>query len=135
MKRTMFFSLLAIALTFSFTSCDDGSGKKKDVTEAYVTVTGLSSKYGKYLSVDVYKLGEGNLNPRTPLLITRNKVYVDSTSKRVHVLYNYGGSFDPYGTYDVEINFYDNVNDTSSYDYYLTKNVLFTSGVATIYFW
>jgi hypothetical protein len=108
-----------------------------NLTEAYVTVTGLSSKIGKYLSVSVCNLGDPSSGSYYPLLIspmppTTPHAMINNNSMTIHVFSNGSRSIEPDGIYDIALHFYDDAYDTRTSGYKVLANVRFVSGNATV---
>jgi hypothetical protein len=111
----------------SATTQSGGGGGK--VTEANITVTGLSSKTGKYLGANVFPLGQ---TQGSMLLTSAEHIAISSNSVTIHLIQANGASIDPNGTYNVGLYIYYNASDTGSGDWSDITNVKFTSGSATV---
>jgi len=101
-------------------------------TEAYITVTGLSSKIGKYLDVQVCRPGDISSGKWTPILYAgRSHPLINNSSMTIHLGSN-SGSIDPNGTYDINLMIFDNPNDWSTSDHTTFFNVRLVSARANV---
>jgi len=126
MKKTLFISVMIIIVVISFFSCDTST----KISEADITVTGLSENINKYLGVGVYDLSKASWDGMYYILSTRNNVLINSDTITVRVSHEVF-SIDPDGVYGISLSIYDSADSTSTSNWRHRSNK-FSSGKTTV---
>jgi hypothetical protein len=115
-----------------------GTGSVTNGTEADITVTGLNTKIGKYLKVQVFEQGD-LFDDNSATILVQNDVrkLIDGNSVIIHV----SGSgvpsgIDPNGTYDIRVDIFYNENPPPGGEFLDDRKefagIQFVSGQATV---